>query len=90
MAQGQHPHAFKLVKNKYMNIGRTTIIICLFALSVCALAAEAQQGETLPAQFEKGDISELKDKQPVYINATSQHQSEKRAAARLRPAERRR
>ncbi|HEV7860275.1 MAG TPA: hypothetical protein VGO91_16780 [Pyrinomonadaceae bacterium] len=59
-----------------MNIERTFIIICLLALSVCALAVEAQQGETLPPQFEKGDLSELKDKQRVYVNATSTHQSE--------------
>jgi hypothetical protein len=54
----------------------TIIIIGSIWLSCCAHSAQAQRDDTVPSQFEKGDISEIKDKHRVFINGASLRQSE--------------
>jgi hypothetical protein len=54
----------------------TFIIVCALSLNFSLPAPQAQQDDTVPSQFEKGDLSELTDKNRVFINATSARRSE--------------
>lgn len=54
----------------------TFIIVCALWLNFYPPSARAQQDDTVPSQFEKGDLSELTDKSRVFIDAAPARRNE--------------
>jgi hypothetical protein len=54
----------------------TFIIGCALWVNFYLPSTQAQQDNTVPTQFEKGAVSEVKDKSRIFINADSARRSE--------------